>query len=55
MNNDKTTTKERITKSSKSNALHKALLTKIDKGYAKRGNKLAHQRIKSEGVDFNKI
>jgi hypothetical protein len=55
MYNDKTTSRERILKSSKSSAVHKALMSKIDKNYAKQGNKEAHKRIKREGVDFNKI
>lgn len=42
-------------KSEKSSALRKAINHKIGKKYAKQGNDAAHKRIKSEGMDFNKI
>ncbi len=52
---DKRSTKEKVSKTKKSNPIHKALMSKVDKNYAKQGNKEAHKRIKKEGMDFSKI
>lgn len=46
---------ERKEKSVKANAMHKALLAKIDKNHIKKNLKEAHKRAKRDGVYDDKI